>query len=80
MDIRSKRMVLAMIQFGCGAVPPVSMFPMDCPRWGVGVGCTPNLAGAIVAGSLERAAQSLSPSVWSVKALLVNTARSLVSS
>ena len=75
-----KRIVAAMVQFWDGAVPPVVMNLSESAGQGVGVGWTPNLAGAIVAGRSERVAQSLSPSVGSVNALLVNTAMLLDSS
>ena len=77
---RATRMVAARIQFGGGAVPPVSIVERGNVVPGVGVGWTPNLAGAIVVGSSDRLAHSLKPSVWSVNAVLVNTAMSLESS
>ena len=45
-----------------GALPPVWMSPMVGAVSGVAVGWMPNLAGAIVAGRVESAAQSRRPS------------------
>ena len=69
-----KRIVAAMVQFLGGAVPPASIVERGNVVPGVVVGWIPNLAAAIVAGRSDRVAQSLSPSVGSVNALLVNTA------
>ena len=65
--------MVAMVQSKFGAGAPVSMLPIVGPGMGVGLGCMPNLAGAMVAGMTDRAAQIRSPFGGAVKTLLVKT-------
>ena len=65
--------VAAISQRRFGVVAPVWILPMLGAGMGVGLGCMPNLAGAMVAGMTDRAAQIRSPLGGAVKILLVKT-------
>lgn len=74
------RSVAAINQRRFGFVAPVSMLPIVGAGTGVGLGWMPNLAGAMVAGMTDMAAQIRSPLGGSVNTLLVKTVGPLDSS